>query len=247
MARVLLLGSDTPHTGWLGGWVLRASHLTSSSAGTHTSAPLRTPKAQANNDKRKQRATGCAARAVQVRARAVGLRGAPTLTLAALRAALPQRPRTRAACGDVAAAVARARLGSGSTARSRSHRPPRIPPPGGEAAAGTGEAGPARSLPLRGPRAPHAGERRVRGAPRTRAPPGSGGGLWGGGRPDRPLSLVHCGLRAAPAPPPAPRPAPAPSLPPRPRALPARCSPRSAPFKRPLRMGREDNLKSSCH
>lgn len=56
MARMPLLGSDTPHIGWLGGGVLRASHLTSSSAGTHTSAPLRTPKAQANNGKRKQRA-----------------------------------------------------------------------------------------------------------------------------------------------------------------------------------------------
>lgn len=210
MARVPLLGSDTPHTSWLGGWVLRASHLTSSSAGTHTSAPLRTPKAQANNDKRKQRATGCAARAVQVRARAVGLRGAPTLTLAALRAALPQRPRTRAACGDVAAAVARARLGSGSTARSRSHRPPRIPPPGGEAAAGTGEAGPARSLPLRGPRAPHAGERRVRGAPRTRAPPGSGGGLWGGA-PIARSALYTAGSERLPRP--LPRPAPPPPLP----------------------------------
>lgn len=203
--------------------MLRASHLTSSSAGTHTSAPLRTPKAQANNDKRKQRATGCAARAVQVRARAVGLRGAPTLTLAALRAALPQRPRTRAACGDVAAAVARARLGSGSTARSRSHRPPRIPPPGGEAAAGTGEAGPARSLPLRGPRAPHAGERRVRGAPRTRAPPGSGGGLWGGGAPRSPAQpctlRAPSGSRAPSRAPPRPRPFPSPSAPRAPRSL----------------------------
>lgn len=124
--------------------------------------------------------------------------------------ALPQRPCTRAALRDVAAAVARARLSSGSTARSRSHRPPRILPPGGEAAAGAGEAGRARSLPLWGPQAPHAGERRERGAPGTHGPrPASGGSR--GGAPIARAALYTAGSERLPRP--LPRPAPPPPLP----------------------------------
>lgn len=128
---------------------------------THQCPALCTPKALANNDKRKRRAVRVRGGGGAGEGRGGGAPGLAHTYPGGRGVALPQRPCTGAALRDVAAAVARARLGSGSTARSRSHRPPRILPPGGEAAAGAGEAGPARSLGLWGPQAPHAGKRRV--------------------------------------------------------------------------------------
>lgn len=214
MARMPLLGSDTPHTSWLAGrgGCAQASHLTSSSAGTHTHQcpALCTPKAQANNDKRKRRAARVRGGGGAGEGRGGGAPGLAHTYPGGRGVALPQRPCTRAALRDVAAAVARARLSSGSTARSRSHRPPRILPPGGEAAAGAGEAGRARSLPLWGPQAPHAGERRERGAPGTHGPrPASGGSR--GGAPIARAALYTAGSERLPRP--LPRPAPPPPLP----------------------------------
>lgn len=86
LARIPLLGSDTPHTSWLAGrgGCAQASHLTSSSAGTHTNAPRSAPpKPRQTTTRGSGGRRGCTAGAVQVRAGAVGLRGSPTLTLAA--------------------------------------------------------------------------------------------------------------------------------------------------------------------
>lgn len=180
---------------------------------THQCPALCTPKAQANNDKRKRRAVRVRGGGGAGEGRGGGAPGLAHTYPGGRGVALPQRPCTGAALRDVAATVARARLGSGSTARSRSHRRPRILPPGGEAAAGAGEAGRARSLGLWGPQAPHAGKRRV---PQALTAPGR---RWGalvgalGSLALRSTLRALSGSRAPSRAPPRPRPFPSPSAP----------------------------------
>lgn len=194
MARVPLLGSDTPHTGWLGEvGVLRASHLTSSSAGTHTSAPRSAPpKPRQTTTRGSGGRRGYAAGAVQVRAGAVGLRGAPTLTLAAAGPLSRSDPAPGRRAGMwrpwwLGLGSARASLRAlGATGRPGSRRQGEKRPRarGRQARPGRSRCG------VRKPPTRASGECAAR---LERAPPGWRGGLsWG--RPDRPRCAPHCGL-----------------------------------------------------
>lgn len=196
LARIPLLGSDTPHTSWLAGCGGLCSGLSPDFLlrwHTHQCPALCTPKAQANNDKRKRRAA---------RVRGGGGAGeGPGRWGSGARPHLPWRPRGRfpAATLHPGGAQGCGGCGGSGSAQLGLHcalsEPPAAQDPAARGRSGRGRGGgrPGPVAPAVGSASPPRGQAASARRPRHARPPTGVGGLsWG--LPDRPRRALHCGL-----------------------------------------------------